>query len=270
VITVTFNDLAGLKVTYSSLIAQTGLEGVEWIVVDGGSSDGTLRYLDELTSNSKARIPIRVLLGPDRGIAHGMNRGAEVASGRFLQFLNAGDRLHDASTLRDVRERLARDTDTRWAYGFAQVVDADYRPSRPIRRDAYSRLGHAYHRVRIYHQAVFMRRDLHEQLGGFDEGPGLAFDYELLVRAGRQAMPSLLDAVLVDYVEGGASQVHFASRVWQIGQIRRQHLGMGRVARLVDRLFTVGYIAVGRTRAVAKRTAARIFGPRIVSWWAKR
>lgn len=88
VVTVTLNDLPGLRATRESL---GRMRGVDWehVVVDGGSTDGTVRYLEELGEGA------RWSSGRDLGPYDAMNKGAAAARGRWVMFLNSGDTLAD-------------------------------------------------------------------------------------------------------------------------------------------------------------------------------
>lgn len=85
IITVNYNNLEGLKKTFSSVFEQTYNE-FEYIVIDGGSTDGSKDYIEE----HKHKIDHWVS-EPDKGIYNAMNKGIEVAKGEYLLFLNSGD-----------------------------------------------------------------------------------------------------------------------------------------------------------------------------------
>jgi glycosyltransferase involved in cell wall biosynthesis len=100
VITVCFNDRNGLEKTMNSLQFQSNQE-FEWIVVDGGSTDGTLDLLkDPKFSNFK------MISESDRGIYDAMNKGTALASGEYVYYLNAGDTLHESETLKKLLDTL--------------------------------------------------------------------------------------------------------------------------------------------------------------------
>ena len=90
IITVTLNTLEGLQTTHDSLQKQ-GFSDFEWLICDGGSTDGTLEFLD--TTNAK-----RVSKN-DLGIYDAMNKGLNAANGQYLLFLNAGDALASNTVL---------------------------------------------------------------------------------------------------------------------------------------------------------------------------
>lgn len=89
IITVAFRNLAGIVKTHASLahLAQADDISFEWIVVDGGSNDGTCEYLENL----KGIYNLRFVSEPDNGIYDAMNKGIAMAQGKFALFLNSGD-----------------------------------------------------------------------------------------------------------------------------------------------------------------------------------
>ena len=96
VITVSFNARDVIRQTLASVTGQT-YSDLEYIVIDGGSTDGTQAVIGEYT----ARIA-RFVSEPDGGIYFGMNKGIAAATGDFVLFLNAGDRFADERVLEDV------------------------------------------------------------------------------------------------------------------------------------------------------------------------
>lgn len=93
IITISFNNLAGLKKTAESVICQS-FNDYEWIVVDGGSSDGTREYLQEISENIDWWCS-----EVDGGIYNAMNKGIAKAHGDYCFFLNSGDYLTDKYSL---------------------------------------------------------------------------------------------------------------------------------------------------------------------------
>src|ERR1700682_3098079 len=87
IITIVLNDLVGLRETKTSVDAQ-GFSDFEWIVVDGGSIDGTPEYLRQLD-----RSNCRWISEPDGGLYAAMNKGLDLAAGQYVIFMNSGDRF---------------------------------------------------------------------------------------------------------------------------------------------------------------------------------
>lgn len=175
VITVCFNASAVLPATVASLRGQQ-LPGVEWVVVDGASTDGSTDWL-------RAQQPNRFISEPDRGIYDAMNKAIDLASGEWLFFLNAGDGFADAHTLSDVAAAVQRSVgaapDLLWG-------DVLYTGARGERRRRF----HWVTRRRLLfgdlcHQAVFVRRVLMQRLGKFDASLRYNADFDWFLRAFR-------------------------------------------------------------------------------------
>lgn len=98
IVTITYNNLAGLKRTAASVQRQS-YANYEWIVIDGASSDGTREYLHELKDE-------RILTSSekDRGIYDAMNKGVRRAKGAYIICMNAGDEFREADTLQKVAQ----------------------------------------------------------------------------------------------------------------------------------------------------------------------
>ena len=92
IITINYNDAPGLRKTIESVIGQSSRKDFEYIVVDGGSSDGSKAVLEEFSTKIDKWVS-----EPDKGIYNAMNKGVAMASGEYLQFLNSGDTLHGDS-----------------------------------------------------------------------------------------------------------------------------------------------------------------------------
>ena len=99
VITINFNNADGLLNTIKSVQEQT-YSNIEYIVIDGGSTDDSLQYIRRFSQKIYYWIS-----EPDRGIYHAMNKGVRRATGEYCLFLNSGDVLHD----KDVLANIAKD-----------------------------------------------------------------------------------------------------------------------------------------------------------------
>lgn len=87
IVTINYNNLAGLKKTIQS-IQRILRAGVEWVVVDGGSLDGSIELIKETKGIT------RYLSEPDHGIYDAMNKGVKLANGKYIIFMNSGDEFH--------------------------------------------------------------------------------------------------------------------------------------------------------------------------------
>jgi putative colanic acid biosynthesis glycosyltransferase len=99
IITVTKNDQKGLEKTYRSLEAQVlnsiDLKRIEWIIIDGGSSDNTLNFIEAI----RPQVSIDYITEIDKGIFDAMNKGVNLVKNTHVIFINAGDILSSDNTL---------------------------------------------------------------------------------------------------------------------------------------------------------------------------
>lgn len=171
IITVARNALPALKETISA-IAEASIRDLELIVVDGASTDGTPEYLAGLQSKI-----VRYVSEPDTGIYNAMNKGIRMASGEFVYFLNAGDRLTSLEALEFAMRSLGS--------GDVYYCDVLLNENEMVRlQKYYKQLSLAFWlREHMCHQAVFFRREMFTDLGLYEEGYRFAADYDVLLHA---------------------------------------------------------------------------------------
>jgi len=114
IITVVYNNLVGLKHTYQSIISQTSTD-FEWLVIDGGSSDGTKEWLADLAITNMCFISEK-----DGGLYDAMNKGLKLATGKFVWFMNSGDSIFSSDTVQVLIDQSA---DKDILYGETMLVD---------------------------------------------------------------------------------------------------------------------------------------------------
>lgn len=102
IITINYNNCTGLKKTIDSVICQTWRD-FEWIIIDGGSTDGSKELILSLNDNPDANL-IYWCSEPDKGIYNAMNKGVCHAVGEYLVFMNSGDAFADKDTLTKIFE----------------------------------------------------------------------------------------------------------------------------------------------------------------------
>ena len=194
VVTVTYNNLEGLRKTADSIVAQT-CEDFEWIVVDNGSTDGTTQFLSDFDQQK-----ITWLSEKDSGIYDAMNNGINLARGEYCIFMNAGDQFSDPTVLSNVSQAIGLDQPT-IVYGDAFEAAADkrhYKPARDPKANFYVMFTH--------HQSIFYRR---QALGtGYDLSYKFSADWALTTRLLNAPNTQVLryDGAVCLFERGGISQ----------------------------------------------------------------
>lgn len=173
VITVTFNRLNDLRKTFYSTISQT-YKNIEYIVIDGGSQDGTADFLRENDDMISYWISEK-----DSGIYDAMNKGAFAATGDWIIFMNSGDKFFSENTLAQVSAYLNNSVDI--VYGGFESILVDKYQTRVIQNKPRA-LSDIWCEIPTCHQSIFVRRKLQVQYA-FDPSLTWCADHDLLVRA---------------------------------------------------------------------------------------
>ncbi len=202
VITVVYNNIEGIERTLLSVINQT-YRYIEYIVIDGGSTDGTLdvinRYGGQIT---------RLISEPDKGIYDAMNKGLAIATGDYVLFMNSGDEIYSSDTVAQVFA-TAHDADI--YYGETEMFDANWQ-SLGLRRHAipeqFNWKSFRYG-MNISHQAIYIRRSLAQP---YDLRYQLSADIDWVIRAANAATKIVnTKRIVAKYLVGGMSK----QRHWQ-------------------------------------------------------
>jgi len=203
IITVVYNGLKELPVTISSVLEQT-YNNVEYIVIDGNSTDGTYELIG-------LNIPgiDHWVSEPDDGIYDAMNKGCSLASGDYVIFMNAGDSFYTETSLSDVMSRV-NDQD---------VIYCDYNVVSAHKRNGFRKskdVTELWKGMITSHQAILFK--LKSTIPVFhDLQAGLCADHALLIDkyiAGERF--KYVDIILATYSGGGVSDIQRKSvyRSW--------------------------------------------------------
>ena len=240
IVTVVLDDAAGLSRTADSLECQTFTD-FEWIVIDGGSRPENWVEPSSLKPEPNVFVSER-----DEGIYDAMNKGWQRATGEWILFLNAGDRLCQDRTLNDVAQNLV-DSDADWAFGLVRNVDASGKVVGIQNASPFNRMGHALGNTTVPHQATFMRRNLLDRLDGFRLDCGTIADQELIYRAAIEGLPTELVWPVADFqIDGRGMQVPATRHVTCMHSARRRQADFYLGNRAMDSAATAALL-VGRT-----------------------
>ncbi len=176
IITVVKNNAQTIKDAIDSVLSQT-YQNIEYIVIDGGSTDGTV----EIINGYKEKIDI-LISEPDYGIYDAMNKGIKEASGDIIGFLNSDDMYNDEHVLNRIYEVFAK-TKVDIVYGDLVYVEKSntskiirYWKAGEYKKGAFKRGWHPPH------PSFFVKKEIYEKYGLFDLDYRIAADYELMLR----------------------------------------------------------------------------------------
>jgi glycosyltransferase involved in cell wall biosynthesis len=196
-----YNGDAFLARTFASIEAQTYPE-IEVLVVDGGSTDGSVEIIGKWAD----RLPLRWVSERDSGQAEAINKGFRMATGEVMGWINSDDLLTPRSVEWAV-ERFSADPELGFVWGFCLVVDADERPltiQNPyVRRDLAD-----LRRYRNYvsQPGSFYRRRVVEDFGPLSEDLHYLFDYDFFLRVAGQVRAEFIPEVMAWFRLHGTSK----------------------------------------------------------------
>lgn len=209
------NGAAFLAHALGSLAAQE-CPAIEVIVIDGGSTDGSVEILRDWSQ----RHPIRWVSEPDSGQASAINRGLTMARGEVVSWLN-GDDILLPRTARIAAERFAADPSLDFLWGFCLVIDADGHSlyvQNPFVRTDLADLRR--HRNFVPQPGSFFRKSVVERFGRLDESYRFMFDYEFFLRLAGATKALFVPEVLACFrlhpsSKTGRSHREFLSEEWR-------------------------------------------------------
>ncbi|WP_184544937.1 glycosyltransferase family 2 protein [Mucilaginibacter sp. FT3.2] len=207
IVTVVYNAQDTIAQCINSVISQK-YPDIEYIIVDGGSTDNTLQIIDQYASF------INVLVSePDQGIYDAMNKGIKIATGQVVGTLNADDQLAGDMVLSAVAEAfINQGADA--VYGNLHIVN---QAGKIIRKWHSKQCGkNSFNRGFMPpHPTFYCKRELFSKLGFYSLAYGSAADYELMVRFMylHHIKNFYLNVVMVTMRHGGVSNSSFKNRI---------------------------------------------------------
>ena len=217
IITVVYNNARDIERTLLSVINQT-YKAIEYIVIDGRSTDGTTEVIKKYEDRIKKFITEK-----DEGIYEAMNKGLEIATGDYVLFMNSGDEFYTNDTVEKV---------------FASASGADiYYGETEMMNDRGENLGQRRHKapkeftwrsfkhgMSVSHQAIYIRRSLTEP---FDRRYQLSADIDWIIRAAKKAKKIVnVSQYVARYQVGGISKAKHSQSLLERFDIMKQYYGL--------------------------------------------
>ena len=197
VITINYNNLAGLQKTIESIATQT-FKDYEWIVIDGGSTDGSRELIEQYADHIAYWVSER-----DKGVYNAMNKGIKVAQGEYVNFMNSGDCFASPTILEEVFS-TPRSADIFYGYMMRDDINGEVNNASMMKPwlswiDLY--------RDGLPHQSTFIKRNLFDKFGLYDENLKVVADWKFFVNAMvyHKASSEFIPQKISIYASGGVS-----------------------------------------------------------------
>lgn len=217
VITIVYNNAADIERTMLSVLGQT-YKDIEYIIVDGLSTDGTLdivkKYADKLA---------KLISEKDEGIYDAMNKGLAAATGDYVLFMNSGDEFYSNDTVTKI---FAAAEDADIYYGETEMINAEgdsLGQRRHKAPESFTWRSFKYG-MSVSHQAIYVRRSLAKP---FDRTYHLSADIDWILNAAKKAKKIVnTHQYVARYLVGGMSKKRHRQSLKERFDIMRKHYGL--------------------------------------------
>lgn len=225
IITITYNSAKTLRRALASVQEQT-YSDIEHIIVDGASTDGTREIIEAYAAQ---HANVRWISEKDEGIYNALNKGIRMATGDVIGFLHSDDVFQSSDSIVDIAQAFVS--------SHADVVYGDLqycKGSKVVRRWK----SNDFHPGSLKfgwmppHPTVYVRKEVYEQVGEYDEWFRISADYDMLLRIFTAGYKSCyLPQVLVCMETGGASNKNSKARLSKTQEdyivLKKNHVGAG-------------------------------------------
>lgn len=199
IITINRNNASGLSKTMQSILEQ-GFKDFEYVVVDGASTDESVKTLKEFESSLGERL--KWVSEPDKGIYNAMNKGIRMASGEYVQFLNSGDCLASPDVTEKMIAALEKEGKPSILYGnmLKDMANGRLLRDRCFAGQDITFLG--FYTGTLNHSPAYIKKSLFEKYGYYDESLKIVSDWKWYLQAiilgGERPIYTDIDVTLFD------------------------------------------------------------------------
>ena len=196
IITVVYNAAATLEETVKSVLAQK-YENIEFVIIDGGSTDGTLDILKRYHDPK-----IKWISEPDKGIYDAMNKGIGMAKGNWIYFLGADDTFYNDQVLLDIFENPDyANFDLIYGNVYAHALKRKYDGEFSRERILFQNISH---------QAIFYKKKIHNIVGYYNDQYKTFADWNLNIECffHSEIKIKYIDIIIANFAAGGLGTSH--------------------------------------------------------------
>lgn len=205
IITVCLNSQKHIRQTIESVLNQTYIN-IEYIIIDGGSTDCTLDIIKEYEPKFNGRL--KWVSEKDDGIYNAMNKGIKLASGDLVGIINSDD-WYENDAVEIIIAEYEKNQDIGFFYGNLLVVDEDELVSVSIpKKDLRNYSCNQW--MPLGHPTAFVKNNVYSKFGGFNTKYKIAADHEFILRCATKGIQfKYIDKGMAFFREGGLCQNHF-------------------------------------------------------------
>ena len=181
IVTINYNNVEGLKKTLSSVFEQS-YRDIEHIIIDGGSTDGSVDAIKEYVAANPSNDPffkhtINWVSEKDSGIYNAMNKGIRKANGAYVQILNSGDIFANLDVVERIVAEIEKVEYPELFYG--NMIKKDYATGKILGKSKEVEYSlRQYYTSTMNHDCCYIRRDVYDKYGLYDESLKIVSDWK--------------------------------------------------------------------------------------------
>jgi glycosyltransferase involved in cell wall biosynthesis len=202
-----FNQGSFIERTIQSIVRQN-YPKLDLILMDGGSTDNTMEIVERYKQHFS-----HIISGPDGGQSAAIAKGFELASGKYVSWLNSDDTYNDGALL-VIGNHLAKHPETQFVYGNMRIIDADDTVTAFKKSVRFYLPVMKYAFLTVPQMSAFWTKNLYHLAGGVDRSLRFCMDYDLFVRMAQISAPVRINETI------GNFRIHEESKTTNLEDVR--------------------------------------------------
>ncbi len=212
IITIVYNAAATIEQTILSVLEQT-YPNIEYIIIDGGSTDGSLKIIDKYSNRITKWIS-----EPDKGISDAFNKGINLSSGNLIALLNADDWYE-----KDAIEKITKNYVNANTILCGNVKLYNNSHHFKIKKSSISSIESV---MNVWHPGMFCPKEVYEKIGLYNIGIKILMDYDFVIRCHLAKINfKIIDENIVNMRYGGVSNQLITKSMKEAFEIKEKHFG---------------------------------------------